>query len=231
MSRIIRRRFPIFLPVFVFCTLLIFSTVHGRFSPNKAQRAVVQKAKRYNLVEMTTAVPGSFVDLRYTINSASGKPLYLKDMICLVNKSTAVKLNKAQRELKKQGYAIKVWDAWRPPEAHQALWDAVRDPKYVVPPSKGLSLHCYGIAVDLTLVKANGAPLKMPSKFDEFSRKAASNYVGGDPEVKANVERLQKAMRNAGFRIIKSEWWHFDDLKATGVRKVNAGNLGIPMPR
>ena len=71
----------------------------------------------------------------------------------------------------------------------------------------------------------------MPSMFDEFSRKAASNYVGGDPEVKANVERLQKAMRNAGFRIIKSEWWHFDDFKATGVRKVNAGNLGIPMPR
>ncbi|NNE90855.1 MAG: M15 family metallopeptidase [Verrucomicrobiales bacterium] len=233
MSQIIRRRFPVLLPLVLFAALVIFTSVHAKSprGPNSNNhRSIVTKAKRYGLVELKSAVPGVHVDLQYTVTSASGKPLYLKDMPCLVNRSTSEKLRKAQRELKKQGYALKVWDAWRPPEAHLALWDAVKDPKYVVPPSKGLSLHCYGIAVDLTIVKADGSPLKMPSKFDEFSSKAASKYAGSDQEIAANLEKLQAAMRNAGFRIIKSEWWHFDDLKAKGVRRVNAENLGIRMP-
>ncbi len=228
MSQIIRRRIPLLFPLLVLCFIMVFSTIEGKSITRQAR--IIREAKRYNLVEMTSAVKGSFVDLKYTVNSASGKPLYLRGMPCLVNSTTAEKLKKAQKELRKQGYALKVWDAWRPPEAHLALWNAVKDPKYVVPPSDGLSLHCYGIAVDLTLVTADGRPLKMPSKFDEFSDKAASNYQGNDPEVKANVERLQRAMRNAGFRIIESEWWHFDDLKAKGIVRVDAAKLGIEMP-
>jgi D-alanyl-D-alanine dipeptidase len=71
----------------------------------------------------------------------------------------------------------------------------------------------------------------MPSDFDEFSTRAASNYTGGDPEIKKRVELLQSTMIGLGFRKIESEWWHFDDMAAQGgIRKVTAAELGITMP-
>lgn len=192
---------------------------------------VEKKARRYNLVSVTEAAPGVFVDLRYKFTSASGKPLYLKDMPCLIAGGAGKKLKAAQRAVARQGYALKIWDAWRPPEAHQALWEAVKDPRYVVPPENGLSWHCYGISVDVTLVKADGSPVKMPTKFDVFTKEASSTYTGSDPEIKKNLSILQKAMLDAGFKKINDEWWHFDDPEsAKKVYKVTARDLGIALP-
>lgn len=212
------------------CCLPLVSGGANPFSRD-GEAEIHRKAKRYHLVPVEQAVPEAFVDLRYKTTSAAGKPLYLPDMPALIHKATAQKLRRAAKELKGHGYALKIWDAWRPPEAHRALWDAVRDERYVVPPSKGLSWHCYGISVDLTLVRLDGAEVPMPSKFDEFSARAASRYTGGDPEIARRVSLLQTAMKNAGFRAIESEWWHFDDMRAEGgVREVTAADLGIRMP-
>jgi D-alanyl-D-alanine dipeptidase len=217
------------LPLSVFFTTLVGAQTG--FFDRDPNAAIYRKAKQYNLVPVERAVPGAFIDMRYKITSAAGRPLYLTDMPCLVHASTADKLDKVNRKLRASGYALKIWDAWRPPEAHQALWDAVQDPNFVVPPSKGLSWHCYGISVDLTLVTLEGKPVEMPSKFDEFSARAASNYTGGDPEIAKRVNLLQTLMREAGFRVIQSEWWHFDDMNARGgIRNVTAADLGIRMP-
>ena len=230
-------RYPLLFSLF--SALSLFAIASACFPPSgfsqgistSTHSEIFRKAKRYKLVSVKQAVPGAFIDMRYKVTSAAKKPLYLNGMPCLVHESTGAKLKSAQKILKKQGYALKIWDAWRPPEAHIALWNAVKDPNYVVPPSRGLSWHCYGISVDLTLVKADGSPVKMPSKFDEFSAKAASRYVGGDPEVARHVEMLQNAMRAAGFRTIQSEWWHFDDMNPRGgTRHVTAKDLGIRMP-
>ncbi len=203
----------------------------GLFGKKDPHSEILRKAKRYNLVSVRQAVPGAYIDMRYKYTSAANKPLYLPDMPCLVHKATGEKLKKVQKILEKQGYALKIWDAWRPPEAHIALWNAVKDPNYVVPPSKGLSWHCYGISIDLTVVKKDGTPVPMPSKFDEFSAKAASQYVGGDPEIAKRVIMIQDAMRSVGFRTIRSEWWHFDDMQAVNSRRhVTAKDLGIRMP-
>ena len=226
------QRIPIAAAV-VLAALFILPAItdgQGLFSrdPNAA---ILSKAKRYNLVSVEKEVPGAFIDMRYKITSASGKPLYLKDMPCLVHKSTAQKLKRVNQKLKEHGYALLIWDAWRPPEAHIALWNAVRDPNFVVPPSKGLSWHCYGISIDLTLATIDGKEVPMPSRFDEFSERAKSDYTGGDPEIKKRVDLIQRLMIAAGFRKIQSEWWHFDDMKAQGgIRRVTAADLGIPMP-
>jgi zinc D-Ala-D-Ala dipeptidase len=197
---------------------------------SSSQSPVVKKAKRYHLVEVATAAPGIYVDLRYKFTSVAGKPLYLKDMPCLIHDATGKKLRAAQAEVAKQGYALKVWDAWRPPESHKKLWEAVKDPRYVVPPDKGLSWHCYGISIDLTLVNSDGSPLEMPTKFDVLTKEAASTYTGNDPEIKKNLAILQKAMSNAGFQKIKDEWWHFDDgASSRKVYNVTAKDLGIEL--
>ncbi len=218
----------------LFVLLLSYPLVSGgQVSWLKRERnaAVARKAKRYLLVPMETAVPEARIDMRYKVTSAAGKPLYPADLPCLVHRSTAAKLRLVAKELAEHGYALKIWDAWRPPEAHQALWDAVRDERFVVPPSKGLSWHCYGVSIDLTLVRLDGNEVAMPSRFDEFSPRAASKYRGGDPEVARRLELLQNAMRRQGFRTIESEWWHFDDMKPQGgVRNVTAADLGIRMP-
>lgn len=211
-------------------SLPLISGGQGLFSRD-ANAAIYRKAKQYNLVSVEKAVPGVFIEMRYKITSAANRPLYRTEMPCLIHRSTAEKLGKVSREMQKHGYALKIWDAWRPPEAHLALWNAVQDPKFVVPPSKGLSWHCYGISVDLTLVTLDGKPVAMPSDFDEFSPRAASHYSGDDPEIARRVTLLQTAMREAGFRTIQSEWWHFDDMNARGgIRNVTAADLGIRMP-
>ncbi|MEM0968771.1 MAG: hypothetical protein AAGJ31_05440, partial [Verrucomicrobiota bacterium] len=58
----------------------------GFFHPQRS--SIVKKAKRYNLVPVTDAAPGVFVDLRYTVMSIAGKPLYPKDMPCLIHKES-----------------------------------------------------------------------------------------------------------------------------------------------
>lgn len=195
------------------------------------EAAILRKAKRYNLVSVEKEVPGVFVDMRYKVTSAANRPLYTDEMPCLVHVGTAEKLDRANQMLNRDGLALVVWDAWRPPEAHIALWNAVRDPRFVVPPEKGLSWHCYGISVDVTLATLDGKQLPMPSAFDEFSPRAKSNYQGGDPEIARRVELLQTAMKAVGFRVINDEWWHFDDMAVRGlVHAPSAADLGIPMP-
>lgn len=194
--------------------------------------SVIAAAKRYRLIHVPTRLPDVKIDLRYrTSENVTGRPLYPADMPCLLHETTVSKLAVAQRTLRAQGYGIKILDAWRPPESHHALWNAVRDPRWVVPPSDGLSMHCYGLAVDVTLVDADGRELRMPSAFDEFSERAKSDYQGSDPEIRRNVKLLHDAMKSAGFRAIPDEWWHFDIPGQTRVFRVYASTLGLKLPQ
>ena len=202
-----------------------------QFFKTSPHASVYRAAKRYNLAAVEKVDPSIYIDLRYAITSATGKPIYPSDMPCLLHRSTAEKLKKVNAQLKPLGYALMIWDAWRPPEAHLALWDAIQDPRFVVPPSRGLSWHCYGVSVDVTLVNLDGTAVKMPTPFDEFSDKAASNHQGSDSEVAERLTLLQTLMKKVGFRVIQSEWWHFDDMEVNGrIREVTAKDLGIRLP-
>lgn len=189
------------------------------------------KLDRVGFADVRAAVPGVVVDLRYaTEDNVAGRRLYPAEMPCLLRKSTARKLALAQQYLRQEGYGLKVWDAYRPPQAHRALWKAVPSSDYLVPPSMGLSLHCAGVAVDVTLVDVRGREMRMPTKFDDFSPQAASTYVGGDAAIRSNLERLQRAMRRAGFSSIRNEWWHFDEAGIAAPKAVPASLLGIQLP-
>jgi len=192
--------------------------------------ALIHAAARQGLVDVREAVPGVVVDLAYaTSRNVAGRPLYPRDMPCLVERGTARKLAAAQAEVARAGFRIKVWDAYRPPKAHLALWDAAPVPGYVSPPSESLSLHCAGAAVDLTLVDGAGRELRMPTEFDHFSPRASSTYTGGDAEIAENLATLQRAMRRAGFSTISTEWWHFWNPQAT-YQAVASERLGIVLP-
>ena len=117
-----------------------------------------------------------------------------------------------QKELKEQGYSLKIWDAYRPFEAQQKLWEVYPDPNYVANPANGMKKHNIGGTVDITMVTADGSVISMPTEFDDFSLKADRDYSDiEDEEAVKNVMILQNAMENNGFTGYQGEWWDYSD--------------------
>ena len=162
------------------------------------------------LVDLATVDRTILVELRYaTTRNIAGKPLYPAGSRCVVRRGVAESLKVAQTWLRAQGYGLKIWDAYRPPSAQQALWNLSKNRSFIASPENGHSLHTWGVAVDATLVNAAGKELKMPTDFDEFSPAAALHYSGSDPVIARNLALLQGAMAEGGFIGMRTEWWHF----------------------
>lgn len=157
-------------------------------------------------------IPDIYVELRYaTENNFTGVKIY--DFTeAYLRYGTVKKLAQVQKELKQQGYSLKIWDAYRPFEAQQKLWEVYPDPNYVANPANGMRRHNLGGTVDITMVAADGSIIPMPSEFDDFSLKADRNYSDIDNEEAVNnVMILQTAMENNGFTGYQGEWWDYSD--------------------
>lgn len=157
-------------------------------------------------------IPDIYVELRYaTENNFTGVKIY--DFTeAYLRYGTVKKLAQVQKELKQQGYSLKIWDAYRPFEAQQKLWEVYPDPNYVANPANGMRRHNLGGTVDITMVAADESIIPMPSEFDDFSLKADRNYSDIDNEEAVNnVMILQNAMENNGFTGYQGEWWDYSD--------------------
>ena len=157
-------------------------------------------------------IPDIYVELMYaTENNFTGVRIYdFTD--AYLRYGTVKKLANVQKELKEQGYSLKIWDAYRPFEAQQKLWEVYPDPNYVANPANGMKKHNLGGTVDITMVAADGSIIPMPTEFDDFSLKADRDYSDiEDEEAVKNVMILQNAMENNGFTGYQGEWWDYSD--------------------
>ena len=157
-------------------------------------------------------MPDIYVELMYaTENNFTGVRIYdFTD--AYLRYGTVKKLANVQKELKEQGYNLKIWDAYRPFEAQQKLWEVYPDPNYVANPANGMKKHNLGGTVDITMVAADGSVISMPTEFDDFSLKADRDYSDiEDEEAVKNVMILQNAMENNGFTGYQGEWWDYSD--------------------
>lgn len=157
-------------------------------------------------------IPDIYVELMYaTDNNFTGVRIYdFTD--AYLRYGTVKKLANVQKELKEQGYSLKIWDAYRPFEAQQKLWEVYPDPNYVANPADGMKKHNLGGTVDITMVAADGSIIPMPTEFDDFSLKADRNYSDIDNEEAVNnVMILQNAMENNGFTGYQGELWDYSD--------------------
>lgn len=157
-------------------------------------------------------IPDIYVELMYaTDNNFTGVRIYdFTD--AYLRYGTVKKLANVQKELKEQGYSLKIWDAYRPFEAQQKLWEVYPDPNYVANPADGMKKHNLGGTVDITMVAADGSIIPMPTEFDDFSLKADRDYSDiEDEEAVKNVMILQNAMENNGFTGYQGEWWDYSD--------------------
>ena len=168
------------------------------------------------LVDVRTIEPEIVVDLRYaTANNFTGAPLpgYSANRAYL-RREAAEALGRVQRSLRAEGLGLKVFDAYRPARATDAMvdWtervgrtDLLRD-GYIASRSR----HNLGVAIDLTLVElARGTwrELDMGTPYDTFS--AAAHTANASGQVAANRQRLKAAMEREGFTNYEQEWWHF----------------------
>ena len=192
------------------------------------------EAAARGLVDVRRFLPDVSVALKYCFSqNITHQPLYPPGMPCLLRRETAHKLKAAQDKLRPLGLAIRIWDAWRPPEVQLALMAKGGGTGMFLDPKVAWSRHCSGVAIDLTLIDKEGREQPMPSPHDENSDRAYFQYSGDDPVVRRNLAILQDTMKACGFTPIALEWWHFDDSTCWTNPKpeVYARDIGLALPQ
>ncbi len=163
------------------------------------------------LVNVQDYLPGVCVDLRYATERNSMHQAVYDFTEARLRYGTVKKLAVAADLLAAEGYALLIWDAWRPVEAQFMLWAVCPDTTYVANPNTGYSDHSRGNTVDISLVTLDGKSVEMPSDFDEFSPLADRNYADVSEAAAAHANLLEQAMTAAGFVPYIGEWWHYAD--------------------
>ena len=183
-----------------------------------------------DLVELRSLDPSIKYDIRYaTSNNFMGVPFYTSAHAFL-QRPAAEAVVRAAAALRKLGYGLLIHDAYRPWYVTKMFWDGTPPDKhmFVADPSQG-SRHNRGCAVDLTLYDLNtGAPIRMTGGYDEMSDRSYPLYPGGTSSQRWHRDLLRHAMEAQGFRVIDTEWWHFDyqDWRSYPIGNVTFERLG-----
>jgi zinc D-Ala-D-Ala dipeptidase len=152
------------------------------------------------------------IDIKYATTDNFVKEKMYNCGKCFLRPEVAAAIVKAQKQLQKKGYGLKMFDCYRPRPFQQKLWNKVPDDRYVTNPKKG-SMHNRGAAVDLTLVDKNGKELDMGTPFDFFGEKAYQTCTDLPKNIIENRKLLNQTLESVGFKTIRTEWWHFSYTK------------------
>jgi len=203
----------------IFLTLILYSCSTGQHL-NKYGLTVIDNLQYYNsqikddsekqLIDLKKFIPGIVLDIRYATANNFTKNVVYEESAAFLRKPAAEALKKVQGELLKDGYGLKIYDAYRPYSATVKFWDLIKNSTYVATPQRG-SRHNRGCAVDLSIIDIKtGKEIEMPTEFDNFTEKAAANYKPVSSAAENNRALLQRLMTKNGFVIYDGEWWHFD---------------------
>ncbi|MGL5937716.1 MAG: M15 family metallopeptidase [Phocaeicola sp.] len=208
------------LKIYLLVALLTHAWILPAQLPKSNSAQKLEQMGFLNLMELDSTF---ILDIKYTTaDNFTGKILYTELKEAYLHPLAANALVKAHHFLKqiKPTYRIKIFDATRPLSAQQVMWDMVKNTPmkdYVSNPANGGGLHNYGLAVDITVVDENGNDLPMGSSFDHLGKES---HIDREEEMVAlgtiseeerqNRILLREAMEKAGYKALKSEWWHFN---------------------
>lgn len=164
----------------------------------------VQRVDTSIVVDMRYATKNNFTSAvlpGYEANKA-----YLRD-------EAAAALALVNADLHLRGLGLKIFDAYRPVRATEAMvaWtrtanrpDLLRD-GYIASKSK----HNLGVAIDLTVIDMRTrSELPMGTQFDNFSPLAFTKNAA-TAIIAKNRQLLKKVMERQGFTNYEKEWWHY----------------------
>ncbi len=197
-------------------------------SRQKAAKATIKASTagsiaKQGFTDIADIDPTIHVSLMYSrADNFTGRILYEDLRQAYLHPLAAKALKEAQRLLKKErpDLSIKVYDAARPMSIQQKMCDTVKNTNhsfYVSNPRNGGGLHNYGLAVDITLCKADGDTIPMGTKIDNMNNLSHIDNEDGllksgkiSREAYDNRRLLRKVMRAAGWKPLRTEWWHFN---------------------
>jgi len=201
------------LTVFV---LLAGSTLHAAAQKLIVTRSMadyksaVKKSPEKQLVDIKEAIPDITLDIRYASNNNFMNRVMYPEARAFARKPVVEQLKNIQKELRKKGYGLKIYDAYRPYAITVAFYEQASDKNFVASPAKG-SKHNRGCAIDLTLINfETKEEIQMPTPYDSFEAAAAANYQDLPAAELKNRDFLIKTMESNGFKVLHNEWWHFD---------------------
>lgn len=184
------------------------------------------------LVPVTRESHGVDLALAYAgAENFTGAPVYGRAAAFLRPEAGAA-LARAAAGARRLGLGLRVFDAYRPPEAQWALWRHTPDPRFIADPRRG-SPHSRGVAVDLTLVDGNGdgRALDMGTGFDDFTAKAHHGARDIGAAAYRNRLLLLGLMTDAGWDFYRNEWWHYQLFGSRRYPLLGDGAAAAPMMR
>ncbi len=188
--------------------LLVPLALSAQDGPPKESRPL----RAPDLVELTALDPSIRLDVRYASDrNEFGRPFY-PEARAFLQRPAAEALARVNRVLKGKGYALLVFDGYRPWRVTKQFWDLTPEDKkiFVANPKDG-SRHNRGCAVDLSMADlATGREVDMAGAYDEMSRRSYVTYEEGPKEALKRRDLLRAAMEKEGFFVYPWEWWHFD---------------------
>lgn len=180
-------------------------------------------------VRLVDEVPDVIQEMRYatTYNFIGDRIEGYEVPSAMLTIEAARALRRANEDLMSRGYRIKIFDAYRPQRAVDMFvrWARVIEDtrmKHIFYPSvdkrdlfkrgyiASKSSHSRGSTVDVTLFDmARGCEVDMGGAFDLFDERSHPGFRGITQVQMMNRETLRRAMIDAGFRPLATEWWHF----------------------
>ena len=159
-------------------------------------------------------------DKKIIIDKRMKKPVYLRE-------SVYSKLCKLDKTIKKDGYKIKLYDAYRSLDEQKKSWEKrIKETRKLYPdvsedevirittlkvanPTDGVGGHQTGGAIDITLVDKDGYELDMGSRYEEHIEQTKSYSKNLSEQQKKNRNYLFDKMKELDFVNFPMEWWHF----------------------
>lgn len=182
----------------------------------KDYRASIKNDTSKEMVDLKKLVPALAIDLKYAgHNNFTKTKLYPALNTTFLRLPVAMALAAAQKDLKKQGLGLKIFDAYRPYSVTEKMWELIKDDRYAANPKNG-SGHNRGISVDLTLINLHTKrALNMGTEFDNFSDTAHHDFTPLPEQASQNRLVLRTVMEKYGFKALQSEWWHYSFTNGT----------------
>ena len=216
----------------IFLTLLLAGIVGSITAVYQTTSKVAKQMERQGMVNIRSVDPSIHVSLMYSRpDNFCGVILYDDLKEAYLHPLAAKALAKAQARLKEKrpDLSLKVYDAARPMSIQQKMWNRVKGTSknfYVSNPANGGGLHNYGLAVDITLCNLNGDSIPMGTLVDHMSNLShidmeeqlvAKGRI--TREAQRNRQLLREVMQYAGYKPLRTVWWHFNFKSRAEARK------------
>ncbi|WP_267090423.1 M15 family metallopeptidase [Streptomyces sp. NBC_00249] len=203
--------------------LVVATVLAGLAVPSGAQERLS------GFVALRDLDPSIGEDVRYAgpRNFTGSRVDGYEEPVCLLARPAAEALRRAQRELLRSGYSLKVYDCYRPQRAVDRFvrWagepddPAVKAEYYpdvdkarLIPEGyiAARSSHSRGSTVDVTLVRLPvRREVDMGTPFDFFGPLSHTDDPRVSGAARENRRLLVRVLGGQGFVNLPEEWWHF----------------------